>query len=280
MREFPNILSIAGTDPGGGAGIQADLKTSTVLMGFGLSVITALVAQNGAGVKGFQAVAPEFVLLQLEAVFEGFKVHAAKTGMLCNKQIMQALAPVLAKRDYPLVVDPVCVSQSGHRLIEDDAIEVLRTQIAPLADLLTPNVPEAETLSGVKIDSMQSMEKAVSALLKSGAKAVLLKGGHFKDGDPGSAKNTLTDWLFLGDGSHIALEHERIDTNNNHGTGCTLSAAIATFLGMGYPLEEAVRHGQHFLHRALATSFHPGLIGAGPVNFVGGAGWERKKLLF
>ena len=277
MREFPNILTIAGTDPGGGAGIQADLKTATVLKGFGLSVITALVAQNGAGVKGFQAVPPDFVLLQLEAVFEGFKVHAAKTGMLCNKPIMEALAPVLAGRDFPLVVDPVCVSQSGHRLIEDDAIEVLRERIVPVADLITPNIPEAEALSGVKIDSEQSMEQAVGKLLKAGSKAVLLKGGHFRVGDPGSHGKTLTDFLFMGDGSRLDLEHERIDTNNNHGTGCTLSAAIATFLGKGYALEEAVRRGQRFLHAALATSFHPGLIGAGPVNFVGGAEVEFGK---
>jgi hydroxymethylpyrimidine/phosphomethylpyrimidine kinase len=277
MREFPNILSIAGTDPSGGAGIQADLKTATVLKGFGLSVITALVAQNGAGVKGFQAVPPSFVLLQLEAVFEGFKVHAAKTGMLCNKPIMEALAPVLAKRCYPLVVDPVCVSQSGHKLIEDDAIEVLRARIVPAADLITPNLPEAETLSGVKIDSRQSMERAVDKLLNAGAKAVLLKGGHFKAGGPGAGGDSLTDFLFLGDGSRLELVHERIETNNNHGTGCTLSAAIATFLGKGHGLEEAVRRGQRFLHAALATSFHPGLIGAGPVNFVGGAEAEFRQ---
>ncbi|MDR2892171.1 MAG: hydroxymethylpyrimidine/phosphomethylpyrimidine kinase, partial [Deltaproteobacteria bacterium] len=162
MREFPNILTIAGTDPSGGAGIQADLKTATVLKGFGLSVITALVAQNGAGVKGIVPVAPDFVLLQLAAVFEGFDVSAAKTGMLCNAPIMQALAQALAKRSFPLVVDPVCVSQSGHKLIEDDAIDVLREKIVPMADLVTPNQPEAEVLSGMKITTMADMEKATA----------------------------------------------------------------------------------------------------------------------
>ncbi|MDL2307471.1 bifunctional hydroxymethylpyrimidine kinase/phosphomethylpyrimidine kinase [Desulfovibrio sp. OttesenSCG-928-C06] len=272
MREFPNILTIAGTDPGGGAGIQADLKTATVLKGFGLSVITALVAQNGAGVKGIMPVPPDFVALQLQTVYEGFEVHAAKTGMLCNAPIMEALVPELEKRSFPLVVDPVCVSQSGHKLIEDDAIDVLRKKIVPQADLLTPNVPEAEVLSGVTINSMQDMEKAVATLLKSGAKAVLMKGGHFNVGGPGSDKSKLTDWLCTADGNILPLEHERIATNNNHGTGCTISAAITTFLGMGYPLEEAVKKGQQFLLRALKYSFHPGKIGAGPVNFVAGAG--------
>lgn len=272
MREFPNILTIAGSDSGGGAGIQADLKTATSLKAFGLSVITALTAQNGAEVKGVMPVPPDFVLLQLQAVREGFSIQAAKTGMLCNAEIMLALQHELRKRDYPLVVDPVCVSQSGYKLIADDAIDVLRKQIIPLADLLTPNLPEAEELTGLKIDSQSALEQAVQQLLKLGAQAVLLKGGHFKAGDPGTAKTMLTDWLGLADGSIIPLSHERIESNNNHGTGCTTAAAVATFLGMGYALEQAVRKAQEFLQLALKKSFNPG-IGAGPVNFMAGAGW-------
>jgi hydroxymethylpyrimidine/phosphomethylpyrimidine kinase len=272
MREFPNILSIAGSDSGGGAGIQADLKTATSLKGFGLSVITALTAQNGAEVKGVLPVPPDIVLLQLHAVHEGFKIHAAKTGMLCNAGIMLVLHEELRKRDYPLVVDPVCVSQSGYKLIAEDAVAVLRERIVPLADLLTPNLPEAEELTGMKIDSQSALEQAVRKLLKLGAKAVFLKGGHFKAGEPGSAKTSLTDWLCLADGSITPLSHARIDSNNNHGTGCTTAAAIATFLGMGCALEEAVRKAQEFLLLALENSFNPG-IGAGPVNFMAGAGW-------
>lgn len=272
MREYPNILTIAGTDPGGGAGIQADIKTSTALGGFSLSVITALVAQNGLGVKGILPVLPDFVLLQLNTVLEGFTVHAAKTGMLCNAQIMTALAPWLEKRDYPLVVDPVCVSQSGHRLVEESAVKVLHNSILPLADIITPNIPEAETLSGIKIKSMGDLERSAKALLHNGSGAVLIKGGHLRSGDLGLNPDTLTDWLFFKDGSCIAMEHEKIETGNNHGTGCTLSSAIATYLGRGLELEQAVRKAQDFLLRALKESFNPGK-GAGPVNFMAGAGW-------
>jgi hydroxymethylpyrimidine/phosphomethylpyrimidine kinase len=272
MREFPNILTVAGSDSGGGAGIQADLKTITCLKGFGLSVITALTAQNGLGVKGVLPVPPDFVLLQMQAVREGFRIKAAKTGMLCNAGIMLALRKELQKRDYPLVVDPVCVSQSGYKLIAGEDIAVLRQKIVPLADLLTPNLPEAEELSGVNIDSPAALEQAVRKLVKLGAKAVLLKGGHFKAGEFGRAEASLTDWLCLADGSITPLTHRRIESGNNHGTGCTTAASIAVFLGLGCALEEAVRKAQDFLLRAMENSFNPGL-GAGPVNFMAGAGW-------
>jgi hydroxymethylpyrimidine/phosphomethylpyrimidine kinase len=272
MREFPNILTVAGSDSGGGAGIQADLKTITSLKGFGLSVITALTAQNGLEVKGVLPVPPDFVLLQLQAVLEGFKIKAAKTGMLCNAEIMLALHEKLRKRDYPLVVDPVCVSQSGYKLIDGEGIAALRQKIVPLADLLTPNLPEAEELSGVKIDSPGALEQAVRKLLRLGAKAVLLKGGHFKSGEFGREEGSLTDWLCLADGSMTPLVHRLVESGNNHGTGCTTAAAIAAFLGLGCALEESVRKAQDFLLRALENSFNPGL-GAGPVNFMAGAGW-------
>lgn len=270
MKHYPNILTIAGTDPGGGAGIQADLKTITVLKGFGLSVITALVAQNGMGVKAFLPTPPDFVQQQLEAVYEGFKVHAAKTGMLTNKAIMHELASSLRERDFPLVVDPVCVSQSGHKLIEDDSIEALRSVILPLADLITPNQPEAQELSGVSIKTPDDVRVAGRKLLDMGTGAVLLKGGHFAPGEGGSTESLMLDWLFTPD-CELALPHRRVHTGNNHGTGCTLSAAIATFLGFGFPLEEAVRNAQEFLLKALEGSFNPG-NGAGPVNFMAGAG--------
>lgn len=274
MIKYPNILTIAGSDSGGGAGIQADLKTMTVLRAFGMSVLTALTAQNGLGVTGLHPVPADFVALQYRTVSEGFRIDAAKTGMLMNSEIMETLAEALARRDFPLVVDPVCVSQSGHALMEDSAIETLRRKIVPLADLLTPNIPEAEALSGLRIDDFNRVKEAVRLLRGLGAKAVLIKGGHFQAGtDEGEAApaSTMTDWLGLPDGRLVHLPHPRISTPNNHGTGCTLSAAIAANLGLGYPLEEAVRRAQAFLVRALEQSFTPGK-GAGPVNFLAGAG--------
>lgn len=269
MPAYPNILSIAGSDSGGGAGIQADLKTVTVLRAFGLSVITALTAQNGLGVRGIFPVQADFVLRQYEALREGFTLTAAKTGMLCNRGIMLALAPVLRTRSFPLVVDPVCVSQSGHALLEPDALDTLRESIIPLADLLTPNLPEAEALSGVSIRQFADLEQAARALHRLGAANVLIKGGHaahITDRTPG----LMTDWLSLQGGPLLPLSHAYVDTPNNHGTGCSLSAAIAVFVGRGLGMEAAVKGAQAFLLRALEKSFTPG-AGAGPVNFLAGA---------
>ena len=263
----PVILTIAGSDSGGGAGIQADLKTVTVLGGFGVSVIAALTAQNGAGVRGIHEVPPDFVLLQLDAVRQGFPVRAAKTGMLASVPIIDALAENLAQKDFPLVVDPVCVSQSGHRLLRQDAEDALRRKILPLADVLTPNRPEAELLSGVNIRSAKDVPQAARILQDMGAGAVLLKGGHFEEYED---LEQMTDWLALPGREAIPLPHPRVETANNHGTGCTLSAALATFLGFGLPVEEAVVRAQTFLTKALARSFCPG-IGAGPPNFLGGS---------
>ncbi len=272
MPEAPaNILTIAGSDSGGGAGIQADVKTATVLGAFGLSVITALTAQNGAEVRGIYAPTPAFVLEQLNTVLDGFPIAAAKTGMLFSAGIMEVLSSRLAKRDFPLVVDPVAVSQSGHRLLQEDALEAMRRKILPLADLLTPNRPEAEVLSGIPINSTGAMAQAAARLQSLGAKAVLIKGGHFAEGETGVDSQVMTDWLFFPGGRLLALPHSRVDTHNNHGTGCTLSAAIATFWGQGARLEEAVRKAQSFLLRALEHSFAPGL-GAGPPNVLAGAG--------
>jgi hydroxymethylpyrimidine/phosphomethylpyrimidine kinase len=266
MDRYPNILTIAGSDSGGGAGIQADIKTMTVLRCFGMSVITALTAQNGAEVTGIHAAPPDFVALQYKTVLDGFRPDAAKTGMLMNSGIMEVLAELLKKRDFPLVVDPVCVSQSGHALLEKSALETLRKKIVPLADLLTPNIPEAQALTGLRISAFEQVQEAVKALRGLGARNVLIKGGHFAE-----QRGLMTDWLGLENGQILSLSHRRVDTPNNHGTGCALSAAIASQLGSGYGLEEAVRRAQDFLLRALEQSFTPGK-GAGPVNFLAGAG--------
>ncbi len=253
-----NILTIAGSDSGGGAGIQADLKTIAALGGYGMSVITALTAQNGLGVTGIHAPPPEFVALQLETVLQGFPVAAAKTGMLFSAGIIEALADILHRKDFPLVVDPVSVSQSGHTLLENDAVDALKHRILPLADLLTPNVPEAELLTGLRIAAPDDALQAVAALLDLGPRAVLLKGGHMRP-----HPELVTDWLGLPGAPPQELSQPRQDTRHTHGTGCTLSAAIATGLGQGLPLEEAVRRGQRYLNLCLSKAYAPGK-GFGP----------------
>lgn len=266
MPTPPCVLTIAGSDSGGGAGIQADLKTMTVLGCYGASVITALTAQNGLGVTGIHAPDPSFVSLQLKTVLDGFPIAAAKTGMLFSAEIVEVVHHGLKNRNFPLVVDPVCVSQSGHRLLREDAVNALRWQMVGMADLLTPNRPEAELLSGVTIETMQDMEKAAKALLDMGAHAVLIKGGHFLEHTLGQTQSgMLTDWLALPGKPLQALPQPLVNTPNNHGTGCTLSAAIASYLGLGESMESAIRKAQIYLNTCLKASYTPGL-GVGPVN--------------
>jgi hydroxymethylpyrimidine/phosphomethylpyrimidine kinase len=215
-------------------------------------------------VLGIHEVPAGFVLLQLQAVREGFPVKAAKTGMLASAPIVNALADALQERNFPLVVDPVCVSQSGCRLLREDAENALRTRMIPIADLLTPNKPEAELLSGMSINSSEDVGRAATRLHSLGAKAVLIKGGHFEN----RSGQDMVDWLCLPGQGGEPLTQIRVDTGNNHGTGCTLSSGIAAYLAFGLPLKEAIRKAQVYLNRALATSFNPG-IGAGPPNFMG-----------
>jgi len=244
----PNILTIAGSDSGGGAGIQADIKTISMLEGYGLSVITALTAQNTLGVTGIEAPSAGFVAKQLSTVLDDITVHAAKTGMLFSAEIVNAVADGLAKTEFPVVVDPVCVSQSGHRLLGEDAVEVLVKRMIPLATLLTPNRPEAEWLTGLPVNTGAEVAAAVDKLLEMGAGAVLLKGGHFEGG-------RIIDWFKQAGGELMAMEYPRIDTQHTHGTGCTLSAAIATLLGYGLDMEAAVRQAQAYLRRALRAGY-------------------------
>lgn len=258
---LPPILTIAGSDSGGGAGIQADLKTIAMLGGYGCSVVTALTAQNTLGVTGVHAPPPEFVSLQLDAVLSDIPVAAAKTGMLFSAGIIEAVADRLKDKSFPLVVDPVCVSQSGHSLLRADAVEAMKARILPLADILTPNKPEAELLAGMTIDSEDAMREALARLQGLGARRVLIKGGHFLDaGDAVS-----TDWLLDETGQVLVFTHERVHTPHTHGTGCTLSAAIATGLGLGLSVPLAVQGGRNYLLTCLRTAFAVG-HGAGPVN--------------
>ncbi len=257
----PVIMTIAGSDSGGGAGIQADLKTIAANGGYGVSVITALTAQNGLGVTGIHAPPAAFVAQQLATVLDGFPIRATKTGMLFSEAIINAVADVLdARKEFPLVVDPVSVSQSGHQLLEESAVQALIRRMLPLADLITPNRPEAEMLAGMHIESEADVAEAARRILDLGPAAVLLKGGHIQASRHGAG---MRDWLALPDGSIQTLEHPYVETQNVHGTGCTLSAAIATFLGAGAALDRAVRLAQEYLSACLEAGYSPGQ-GAGP----------------
>lgn len=262
MKKHPNILTVAGSDSGGGAGIQADLKTIMALGGYGMSVITALTAQNGLGVAGIHAPDASFAVLQLQTVMEGFPIDAAKTGMLFSADIIEAITERLAGRSFPLVVDPVSVSQSGCALLEDAAVAVMVEKLIPGADLLTPNRPEAEMLAGMKISTADDIAEASRRLLALGAKNVLIKGGHF------DSAIMVTDWFCEAGGQPVALRQAHVETTNNHGTGCTLSAAIATNLGLGLPLRVAVTRAQEYVNRGLRSSYAPGK-GCGPLNHAG-----------
>lgn len=255
---FERVLTIAGSDSGGGAGIQADLKTITVLGGFGMSVVTALTAQNTREVTAVHPVPPEFVLRQIEAVASDIGVDAAKTGMLASREIVEAAAEGIRRFGIgPLVVDPVLVSKGGHPLLADDARDSLVRLLFPLATLVTPNLPEAHLLSGLAVDTDEERRRAARALHERGARAVLIKGGH-------GAGSEAVDLLFDGV-SFIEFSAPRICTDNTHGTGCTYSAAIATFLARGFGLAKAVKAAKAFITDAIRFSLPLG-SGHGPTN--------------
>jgi hydroxymethylpyrimidine/phosphomethylpyrimidine kinase len=242
------LLTIAGSDSGGGAGIQADLKTFSALGGYGMSVITALTAQNTVGVTGIHEVPPEFVALQMDAVLGDIGADAVKIGMLSSAAIIKVVADRLRHHRVRIVVlDPVMVATSGDRLLRDDAIGALRVELLPLADVITPNIPEAELLLGMAIGTEAEMEQAARALLELGPRAALVKGGHFTGGDSNDvlALQTPTGR------AHLRLPSPRIDTPNTHGTGCTLSSALAAHLGRGLSMEAAARAAKAYIHAAI-----------------------------
>lgn len=251
-------LTIAGSDSGGGAGIQADLKTFAALKVFGTSAITAITAQNSLGVQGVFDIPADMVAKQMESVLSDFPVMAAKTGMLSRADTIEAVASSLERfRLDALVVDPVMVAQSGDSLIAGDAVEALVEHLLPRALLVTPNVPEAERLSGLSIDGPEGMIEAARAIADLGPKAVLVKGGHL-DGD------VMTDVLLF-EGQITCFTSPRQDTTNTHGTGCTLSSAIAAELSTGRTLLKAVELGREYLQAALRFGFQPGR-GYGPLG--------------
>lgn len=254
------ILTIAGSDSGGGAGIQADIKTITALGGFGMSVITALTAQNTLGVQGIYEVPADFVEKQFTSVISDIGVDAVKTGMLANAEMIARVAVLIRKwRIELLVVDPVMQAQGGAALIRPEAVKTLVKELIPLAYLLTPNIPEAEVLAGRKINKIEHMKRAAQAIGQLGPKNVLVKGGHLDE-----SYTELVDVLYDGVEFH-EFPAPRIDTRDTHGTGCTYSAALATLLARGLPLPAAVRGAKEYITEAIRSAFRLG-AGHGPTN--------------
>jgi hydroxymethylpyrimidine/phosphomethylpyrimidine kinase len=253
-------LTIAGSDSGGGAGIQADLKTFHQFGVFGTSVVTAVTAQNTVSVRGWEAVSVELVTRQLEALADDLPPAAVKSGMLGSAAIVEAVAQGIARRRLPnYVLDPVMVATSGDRLLDPGAEQLIVRSLLPLAALVTPNLDEAGILVGRAVRTPDDMERAGHALLERGAKAALIKGGHLTH-----PVAEVVDVLVT-DGAARRLTRPRLDTTSTHGTGCTLSAAIAAGLALGRPLDRAVLDGIDFVHRAMAAA--PGLgRGHGPLN--------------
>lgn len=254
---IPRVLTIAGSDSGGGAGIQADLKTITVLGGFGMSVITALTAQNTLGVHAIHEVPPDFIEAQFDAVASDIGVDAAKIGMISNTQAMRAVAAKI--REYgieSLVLDPVMMAKGGASLIREDAVRTLIEELLPLTRLVTPNIPEAEVLAGMQIRTPEEIREAARRIRALGARAVVIKGGHLK----GDAIDTLFDGQDFRE-----YVSPRIDTPDTHGTGCTFSAAAATGLAQGLSVEEAIARAKEYVTTAIRFSLRIG-AGHGPTN--------------
>lgn len=256
-KKRKTTLTIAGSDSSGGAGIQADIKTMQANGVYAMSAITALTAQNTTGVSGIFEVTPEFLGQQLDAVFTDIYPDAVKIGMVASAELVKMIAFKLKEyKAERIVVDPVMVSTSGSRLISEEAIQILKTELFPLASVLTPNIPEAEVLFGASIHSAENMERAAQAISEEYHCAVLLKGGH--------QLNDANDLLYA-EGKNRWFYGRRIDNPNTHGTGCTLSSAIASNLAKGYGLEEAVERAKEYISGALAAMLDLG-AGSGPMD--------------
>ena|SRR5690625_4724126 len=259
MTKIACSLTIAGTDPSGGAGIQADLKTFQELQSYGMSVITSVVAQNTTGVQSIHHLPLDIIDDQLKSVFSDMPVHALKTGMIANIDMMEMIQKHVQDKNLPFVIDPVMVATSGDTLINLEARDFLRKYLLPLCTVTTPNLPEAEFITGMKISTLEEMQTAAKIIVHDyGAKAALVKGGHL-GGDEDAVD-------FLYDGNEMrSFSAKRIDTVNTHGTGCTYAAAITAYLSHGFSLEEAVQKGKYYITEAIKQSFDLGK-GSGPTN--------------
>ena len=252
------ILAIAGSDSGGGAGIQADIKTITALGGYAMTAVTAITVQNTLGVSAVHAIPPEIVAGQIRACIDDIGVDAIKIGMLGNEATINAVADALEGCRVPIVLDPVMIAKGGAALIEEDAVWAMMQRLLPLASVITPNVPELVALTETGVEDAADMLLAAQDLLNAGPRAVLAKGGPL-EGDQ------LTDWLVTQQG-HLAFTDAKIETTSSHGTGCTLSAALACGLGQGLALPEAVKRARAFVRQGLERA--PGLgQGHGPLGF-------------
>lgn len=260
----PRLLIIAGSDSGGGAGIQGDIKTASALGVFATTAITALTAQNTQGVFGIHEVPTPFLRQQIELVLADIGTDAIKTGMLHSAEVIEAVVASISGSKAPLVVDPVMIAKGGAPLLQAAAVEALKNRLIPLATVVTPNVPEAEALSGIRIHNTEDMEKAGRAILAMGCKAVLVKGGHL----PGAE---ITDVL-IQENSIKIYKNQRINTENTHGTGCTLASAIACGLAQHKPLETAVAEAQNYVQGAIKNAPKLG-TGHGPLNH----GWMQAE---
>ena len=257
-RTIRTAMTIAGSDSGGGAGIQADLKTFAAHGVFGTSAITAITAQNTVGVTAAQALSADLVTAQMEAVAADIHVHATKTGMLATAAIVEAVAAAISELDLPLVVvDPVMLAKSGDALLDDDAVSAMREELLPRALVVTPNIPEAEVLTGMVIRSLDDAREAARRIHRFGASAVVVKGGHGEGAE-------LVDLLFDGRDFH-EFRTPRIETRNTHGTGCTFASAIAARLALGEPLVQAVAGAQAYVAGAIQHALAIG-HGHGPLD--------------
>ncbi len=246
----PKALTIAGSDSGGGAGIQADLKTFSAFRVFGMSVLTAVTAQNSVGVSGVHNLPPEFVTRQLDAVLDDFGADAVKLGMLSTAPIIRAVAQALgARRQAHVVLDPVMIAKAGDVLLQPDARSALIEALLPLAEVVTPNLHEASVMAGIPVTAEKDMEEAARRIHAHGPRHVLVKGGHLAD--------SATDLLWDGR-AFTRFPGPHLDSNNTHGTGCTLSAAIAAGLAHGRPLTEAVREAKAYVTAAIREGFQAG----------------------
>ncbi|WP_295727825.1 bifunctional hydroxymethylpyrimidine kinase/phosphomethylpyrimidine kinase [uncultured Muribaculum sp.] len=258
MPTYIPVLSIAGSDSSGGAGIQADIKTMSALGVYAMTAITAITVQNTLGVTAVQAIRPEIITGQIDAVFADIPPHAVKIGMLFDAATACAVADALAcHHAYNIVLDPVMISTSGSRLLSEDAIDVIVRQLIPIADIITPNAMEAEALTATTDPSQQ-----IERLLDKGARAILIKGG-----DKDTTNDTVTDWLYTPHDGTVRIDSSRIRSFNTHGTGCTLSSAIASFLAIGYPVAEAVFKAKEYISSAISTGSYVSVgHGHGPVD--------------
>ncbi|QEV20470.1 bifunctional hydroxymethylpyrimidine kinase/phosphomethylpyrimidine kinase [Streptomyces alboniger] len=263
MTAPPRVLTVAGSDSGGGAGIQADLKTMLALGTHGMSVVTAVTAQNSLGVQGFWALPAQAVRDQYRSVVDDIGVQAVKTGMLASAELVETVADLLAGTDAPAVVDPVGVSKHGDSLLAASALDSVRTKLLPVATVATPNLDEVAQLTGVEVTSEDGMRRAAAAVLAYGPKWVLIKGGHLR----GDAVDLLTD----GSEEHV-LRAPRHDNRHTHGTGCTLASAIAAQLAKGQSVPRAVAAAKEYVTGAIAAGFALG-GGIGPVDH----GWRFRE---